>query len=483
MKKTFIAIAFIAIGTLTSAAQVIKQTTYDALYKELPVKMETAKVPDFQDLRVDITQYGAKGDGLTLCTEAVQKAIDEVSAKGGGKVVVPDGIWLIAPITLKSNVNLYLSQNAILLSTPQKKLHLDPKSPKGRCLPLINANKAENIAITGKGTIDGNGAYWRPVKRGKVSDTEWNGFKAMGGEINAKGDLWLPFNLKGIENVTEKALKEEALRQDIFRISKCKKVLLQGVTIQNSPRFHVHPLECQDVILDGLTVRCPWNAQNGDAIDLSNCQRCIVVNCIVDAGDDGICMKGGTGQSGVEKGPCKDILIQDNTVYHAHGGFVIGSDVSGGMENIVVRNCRFSGTDIGLRFKSGLGRGGRTKNIYCYNIVMTDIKDDAIGFECTYIDKTATYKEGSHKSPTTNDYAPDFQDIKIENIVCRGCTNAIHSVGLEGLECVKDITIRNSYFFYTNNAVDIDGLSKISIENCKVEQHNSQEVLSIPALQ
>lgn len=448
-------------------AQAVDQSHYDALYKKMPVAMERAKMATFPDYQVDITKYGAVGDGLTLCTEAIQKAIDEVSARGGGKVVVPDGIWMIAPITLKSNVNLYLSQNAILMSTPDKKLHVDKKNPKGRCLPLINAANAENIAITGSGTIDGNGAYWRPVKRGKMSDTEWNVFKAMGGEITTKGDLWLPYNLKGIDNITESALKEEAARQDIFRVSKCKKVLIQGVTIQNSPRFHVHPLECQDVILDGITVRCPWNAQNGDAIDLSNCQRCIVVNSVVDAGDDGICMKGGIGKSGVEKGPCKDILIQDNIVYHAHGGFVIGSDVSGGMENIVVRNCRFSGTDIGLRFKSDIGRGGYTKNIYCYDIVMTDIKDDAIGFQCTYIDKTATYKEGSHKTPATTDFAPDFSNIEIYNIVCRGCKNAIKSVGLEGLDCIKDINIKNSSFWYNGKDKDIDAYSKINIKGCK----------------
>ncbi|MCQ2243189.1 MAG: glycoside hydrolase family 28 protein [Bacteroidaceae bacterium] len=465
MKKLFSLLLLFCI--LEANAQ--DQKNYDAYYTNLPVQMQKAVLPVFPDYEVNINAYGAKGDGLTLCTEAIQRAIDEVSKHGGGKVVVPDGVFLTAPITLKSNVNLYLSRNAILMSTPNKKLHLDPKNPKGRCLPLIAAQKAENIAITGHGTIDGNGAYWRPVKRGKVSDTEWNVFKAMGGEISQKGDLWLPFNLKGIENIAETALKEESMRQDIFRISKCKKVLLQGVTIQNSPRFHVHPLESQDIILDGITVRCPWNAQNGDAIDLSNCQRCLVVNSIVDAGDDGICMKGGTGQSGVEKGACKDILIQDNTVYHAHGGFVIGSDVSGGMENIVVRSCRFSSTDIGLRFKSGLGRGGYTKNIFCYDIVMSDITDDAICFECTYIDKTATYQEGSYQKPETLAFAPDFQDIHINNIVCRGCKNAIRSVGLEGLECVKNINISNSSFFYLGKDINVDAYSKIDIKNCKFE--------------
>ena len=128
----------------------------------------------------------------------------------------------------------------------------------------------------------------------------------------------------------------------------------KGVTLLNSLNFHIIPTRCRMWSIDGITVKCPWNAQNGDAIDISSCRDVLIVNNVIDAGDDGICMKGGAGAAGVAAGPCENINIQDNTVYHAHGGFVIGSEFSGGMKNIVVRNNTFQGTDTGLRFKSAV---------------------------------------------------------------------------------------------------------------------------------
>ena len=139
--------------------------------------------------------------------------------------------------------------------------------------------------------------------------------------------------------------------------------------------------------------------------------------------------------------PCEDILIQDNTVYHAHGGFVIGSDVSGGMKNIVVRRCTFSGTDTGLRFKSGIGRGGKTEGIRISDISMTDIKNEAIIFECTYIDKKYNYKEGSEQKNQKVEFAPDFQDIEITRVTSHNSKTAISAHGLEGLKCVTRTTL------------------------------------------
>ena len=214
-----------------------------------------------------------------------------------------------------------------------------------------------------------------------------------------------------------------------------------------------------------MTVRCPWNAQNGDAIDISNCQRVLIVNNNIDAGDDGICMKGGSGEQGLKDGPCQDILIEDNTVYHAHGGFVIGSDVSGGMKNIVVRRCRFSGTDTGLRFKSGIGRGGRTENIFISDIVMSDITQQAIVFECTYVDrKYAVNFTEEGEGMKEGGFAPDFRDIHISRVVCHNVPTAIKSVGLDGLQCVRDIHISDCHFMYSGKSTDIDAHSDINIE-------------------
>ena len=244
-------------------------------------------------------------------------------------------------------------------------------------------------------------------------------------------------------------------------------MLISGVTLQNAPNFHLVPQRCNDVIIDGVTVRCPWNAQNGDAIDIGQCQRVLIVNNVIDCGDDGICMKGGVGQTARDYGPCEDILIEDNTVYHAHGGFVIGSDCSGGMKNIVVRRNTFSGTDTGLRFKSAPGRGGKTENIFISDVYMNDIKDQAIVFEATYFDNYVGANPNAQNAPKETLFLPDFGDIHISNVICRGTKTGIKAVGAKGM--VHDIVVENSVIFYTGMATEIDKECDVIIRN--VEFH------------
>ena len=440
-------------------------TTDDAhYYADLPITLQQVERPTLPAKKLSLTDFGAVGDGKTLNTEAFDLAISALAKAGGGTLVIPQGIYLTGPIVLKDNICLNLERNAVIMASEDKRLFLN-KDPKARVRPLISASKRSNLVITGEGCIDGNGAQWRPVKKQKVSDVEWKQFLKMGGTVTDEGQLWFPFNLKHAENIADTPQEQESMRADLLRLTDCENVLIEGVTIQNSPRFHVHPVRCRNVIIDGVTVRCPWNAQNGDAIDISNCQRVLIVNNIIDAGDDGICMKGGSGEQGLKDGPCQDILIEDNTVYHAHGGFVIGSDVSGGMKNIVVRRCRFSGTDTGLRFKSGIGRGGRTENIFISDIVMSDITQQAIVFECTYVDRkyavNFTEEGGGMKE---GGFAPDFRDIHISRVVCHNVPTAIKSVGLDGLQCVRYIHISDCHFMFSGKSTDIDAHSDINIE-------------------
>lgn len=450
----------------------VQAEDYSTYYKNLPVELPVATTPSIPEYTVNITDYGGVGDGVTLNTEAFSKAISALNKKGGGHLVVPAGIWLSGLISLKDNIDLHLEKNAILLASPEKNLFIKEKDGKKdtKCSPMISASKRKNVSITGEGIIDGNGAYWRPVKRSKVSDTEWNEFKYMGGTEAEGGKLWFPFNLKHYANIADTPEKQEKMRTHLIRITDCENVLIKGITIQNSPKFHLIPTRCTNVIVDGVTIRCPWNAQNGDALDISSCKNVLIVNNMIDAGDDGICMKGGAGESGAKYGPCENILIEGNKVFHAHGGFVIGSEFSGGMKNIVVRNNSFCGTDTGLRFKSGIGRGGKTENIYISDIFMTDIKDEAIVFDCTYIDKKYSVKEDDGKKvEVAKDapFAPEFCDIHISNVKCRNVKTAISAVGLQGLNCIHDVTIDNSTFFYTKKDKDIDENSKINITNTK----------------
>ena len=449
---------------------------YSKYYQNLPTEVKPVVEVVIPDNAVSVTDFGGVGDGQTLNTEAFRKAISALVKKGGGRVVVPQGVWLTGPIALKDNIELRVERNAIVMFSPDKSLYIDKDGNSSRVDPCIKASKRKNIAITGEGIIDGNGAQWRPVKRMKVSDVEWQNFKEMGGVERDNGKLWYPWDMKdGSPNIGDTPEAQEAKRNDLVRFTDCENILFEGVTFQNSPRFHVHPLNSRNIIIDGITVRCPWNAQNGDAIDLSDCHQVLIVNSTVDAGDDGLCMKSGKYKENALVNGCEDILIQDNTVFHAHGGFVIGSENICGTRRLVVRQCRFSGTDTGLRFKSGIGRGGETEKVYISDVVMTDIADEAIIFQCDYVNKPAGAaphqlpRGGESQSANTaqpkasprggvegaSAFIPRFHDIHINNVVCRGADTGIYAHGIEGYDCI-DVTIENTKIVNATKETDID---------------------------
>ena len=452
-----------------------KAEDYSKHYQNLPVELKQVVSFDIPDNTVSIADFGGVGDGVALNTEAFRKAISALTKKGGGRLVVPQGVWLTGPIVLKDNIDLHIERNAIVLFSPDKSLFVDAEGKSSRCDPGIKASKRKNIAITGEGIIDGNGAQWRPVKRSKVSDTEWKRFAAIGGVERQNGALWYPWDVKaGYKNIADTPENQEKSRQDLIRLTDCENILIEGVTVQNSPRFHVHPCNSKNIIIEGITVRCPWNAQNGDAIDLSDCHQALIVNSVVDAGDDGICMKSGKAKATALVNGCEDILIEDNTVFHAHGGFVIGSEDITGMKRIVVRRCRFSGTDTGLRFKSGIGRGGKTEDIYISDIVMNDITDEAIVFQCDYVDRPAG-SEGKKAKTSGSEFVPEFTDIHISNVVCRGAKTAIKAKGIEGMNCIHDIEIANSTIVYTSKGADIDeATAKVKLSNVNIVEDKAQ---------
>ena len=447
-----------------------KAEHYKKYYQDMPVELRQVTAVAIPENTVTLTDFGGVGDGVTLNTEAFRKAISALTKKGGGRLVVPQGVWLTGPIQLKDNIDLHITRNAIVLFSPDKSLFVDKDGKSSRCDAGIKASKRKNIAITGEGIVDGNGAQWRPVKRGKVSDVEWKRFKEIGGVERGNGQLWYPWDVKaGYPNIAETPEQQEKMRQDLVRLTDCENVLIKGVTFQNSPRFHVHPCNSRNVIIDGVTVRCPWNAQNGDAIDISDCHQVLIVNSVVDAGDDGLCMKSGNMKPTALVNGCEDILIQDNTVFHAHGGFVIGSESITGMKRIVVRQCQFSGTDTGLRFKSGIGRGGKTEDIFISDIVMNDITDEAIVFQCDYVDRPAGHDEKKETKAVKLEKVPDFTDIDITRVVCRGTKTAIKAKGVEGLDCIHDIKISNSTIVYSQKGLDIDENSaRLALDNVQV---------------
>lgn len=415
------------------------------VYADIEFDMPRVKEPTFKDYAVKITDFGAVADGLTENTQAFADAIENVSQKGGGKVVVPRGIWLTGPIVLKSNINLHVEEGALIVFSPDKsKYPLVKTSFEGletyRSQSPISGRDLENVAITGSGVIDGSGGVWRHVKRGKVSPSQWNALVRSGGVVSDDEKEWYPsetfkealkltgnFNVPAFKTREEHEAVKEFLRPVMVSLINCKKVLLDGPTFQNSPAWNIHPLMCEDVTIRNLTVRNPWYSQNGDGLDLESCKNVVIYNNNFDVGDDAICFKSGKDEDGRRRGiPTENVIVKNNIVYHGHGGFVVGSEMSGGVKNVHVSNCTFIGTDVGLRFKSTRGRGGVVEDIYISNINMIGIPTEAIRFNLFYGGKSPVPEEGEETTEVNRELmpvtveTPSFRNITIKNIVSTG---------------------------------------------------------------
>jgi len=417
-----------------------------------PFVMDEITAPVFPARSYNIRQFGAVGDGQTMNTNAINQAIQACAAAGGGKVVVPDGLWLTGPVILAANTNLYLEPGAVIIfSRNFNDYPLAPVFFEGiaqyRCQSPITGENLVNIAITGQGIIDGSGDAWRPVKKFKMTSGQWKNLQASGGVVNRDGSVWWPTAaaLNGesllaglVRNQKELTLENVApardyLRPVMVRLVNCSNVLLDGPTFQNSPSWNIHPLLCENVIIRNLTVRNPWYSQNGDGLDLESCKNVLVYNNWFDVGDDAICLKSGKDREGRERGRASEnIIIRDCTVFHGHGGVTVGSEMSGGIRNIFVNNCTFIGTDVGLRFKSLRGRGGVVEKIYIHNVRMLDIPNEAVLFDLFYENDSS--KPATDKTvPAVSELTPFFRDIHFNNIFCRNAGTAIFLNGLPEL--------------------------------------------------
>jgi len=456
----------------------------------------------FKKDTTSIVNFGAKGDGITLNTESINKAIASVSQKGGGVVLIPSGLWLTGPIELKSNVNLHLKRDAILQFTADFNQYKLVKGnwegqPAWRNQSPISGVNLENIAITGTGIIDGNGGAWRMVKKDKLTETQWKKLVVSGGIVKADGKVWYPSEKTFKGSNTKNAGVIEAgktaadyddikdfLRPNLLVLTGCKKILLEGVTFQNSPAWNLHPLLCEDLTLRNLQVKNPWFAQNGDGVDVESCKNVLIEGSTFDVGDDGICIKSGRDEAGRKRGvPTENVIVRNNIVYHAHGGFVIGSEMSGGAKNIWVYNCSFIGTDIGLRFKTTRGRGGVVENIYINNINMIDIPGEAILFDMYYaaVDPVPLVGEKREAIKTVTvpvtEATPQFRNFFIKDVVANGAEKAIFFRGLPEMN-IKDIHLEN-VTIKAKKGIEIIEAAGIFLKNINIIAENTNPVVMI----
>ena len=483
-----------------------QSASYDT-YANVEFKMPKVNEPVIPANTVNLKDYGAVNGGYLLNTKAFADAIEALSKKGGGKLIIPPGIWLTGPIILKSNIELHAQTGALIKFSTDKTLYpIIETSFEGlntwRCISPIYGKNLENIAFTGNGVWDGSGEAWRQVKKSKLTDEQWKKFVASGGVLNEKKDSWYPSEqymkgAKGADQNVRHDLKtkedfeaiHDFLRPVLVSIQNSKRVMFDGPVFQNSPAWNLHPLLIEDLIVRNVTVRNPWFSQNGDGLDVESCKNVIIENSSFDVGDDAICIKSGKDKDGRDRGvACENIIVKNNIVYHGHGGVTVGSEMSGGVKNLHVSNCTFMGTDVGLRFKSTRGRGGVVENIFISDVFMTDIPSQAISFDLYYGGKSIaeTLAEGGNTVTTklvpVNEETPQFKNISIKNITIKGAQQAVFLQGLpemnlENIE-ISNLIAKSQKGF---SIIDANGI-KISNAQLDIEAKNVFEIYNVKNL-
>jgi len=344
--------------------------------------------PVFPNKNYDITSYGAKGDGLADCTDAFKKAIEECSKNGGGKVTVPEGNYLTGPIHLKSNVNLFVSENAVIKFSQDKSKYLPAVFTRWEgieCMnysPLIYAYGEENIAVTGKGVLDGqsNNDHWWSWKGNK--DHGW-----VDGLPNQKKDRDQLFQFAEDNIPPEERIFGEGhyLRPNFIQPYRCKNILIEGVTIKDSPMWFIHPVLCENVTVRNVTVE--GLGPNNDGCNPESSKNVLIKNCYFNTGDDCIAIKSGRNNDGRRVNvPSENIVIQNCIMKEGHGGVVIGSEISGGVKNVFAEDCSMSSPNLdrAIRIKTNAVRGGVIENLYVRNITVGEVKEAVIKIDFYY---------------------------------------------------------------------------------------------------
>lgn len=426
-------------------------------------------VPQFKRLEVLLSDCGAISGKLDIETgrhnaRVINDKVKELSENGGGTIVIPKGIWASAPIRLLSDVSIRIESQGLLKFIKSKEdypliITNYEGQPCIRTVSPITAENAVNVAITGMGMVDGSGDEWRPVKKFKVTDKQWEQLLKKSDNVfeTKETQIWMPTkssllgNEKNIQSDKDEALEEARDYYDFYRpvmvsLRHCTNVLLSGVTFMNSPAWNIHPFFCENVTIDNIKVRNPYYAQNGDGIDVESCTNVHIHHSVFETGDDAICIK--AGKNAIARtidGPCSNIYIHDCVVNEGHGGFVIGSEMSRGVKDILVENCTFIGTDVGVRMKSALGRGGVVENITIRNIDMVNIKGEAViltmGYVLNLLNRNETIAMDNEED------VPYFRNIDMDGIVCTDCKGFAKIEPLNGRpDTIKDVVINKQKF-------------------------------------
>ena len=396
--------------------------------------------PQFANRDFNITKYGAKLKATPAKNQAaINKAIAACSKAGGGRVVVPAGTWTTGPITLKSHVNLYLEEGATLLFAFDTKLFPIVKTRwEGMDLmnyqPCIYAYGEKDIAITGKGTIDGNGSNetWWPM-----CGKDTYGWTPETVESQKIGRPLLFKYAEAGTPIEERQFQGKGLRPQLINLYECENILLEGVTLLRSPFWVVHPLLSKNIIVRGLTIIN--DGPNGDGCDPESCKDVLIENCRFQTGDDCIAIKSGRNEDGrLWNIPSENIIVRNCTMADGHGGVVIGSEISGGCRNVFVENCEMDSPNLDrvLRLKTNTCRGGVTENIYMRNVRVGQCREAVMRINLEY----------EPNEPAKRGFIPTVRNVYMENVTCQKSKYGILINGLQDHDNIYNINVKNCRF-------------------------------------
>ena len=415
--------------------------------------------------RIDMLKSGAKADGKKLNTQLINKTIEKLSSNGGGTLYFPSGTYLTGAVKLKSNITIELEAGATLLFSdnfddylPFVDMRYEGVMMKSFS-PLFYAVDQHDITIKGEGTIDGQGKKWWAEFYRVLVDVQKNGIR----DLNKYQPMWDSVNKDpNLYKVTNEDYKE-VLDRRFFRPSfiqpiRCKNIKIEGIKIINSPFWTVNPEFCENVTIKGITINNPLSP-NTDGINPSSCKNVHISDCHISVGDDCITLKSGRDLQARQLGvPCENITITNCTMLSGHGGVVIGSEMSGDVRKVTISNCVFDGTDRGIRIKSTRGRGGIVEEIRVDNIVMKNIKSEAIVLSLFY--------SKMDKEPVS-DRTPIFRNIHISNLTGTQVNSAVRISGIEEMP-ISDVTL-NNINIQSNTGLEADMVKNLELNNVRID--------------
>ena len=431
----------------------------DAWKTEYPQILARIKPPTFPKKDFNILKFGAKPGGTVDCREAINNAIDACTEAGGGRVIVPAGEFLTGAIRLRSNVNLHVSKGATLKFSTDPKAYLPLVHTRWEGMelmhlsPLIYALEQTNIAITGEGTLDGQGKsfFWK-----------WHGNPRYGGNPDvlsqrpARAKLYEMMD-KGVP-ISQRIFGEgHYLRPQFIQPYRCKNVLIESVKIIDSPMWEVHPVMCENVTVRKLNIAS--HGPNNDGCNPESCKDVLIEDCFFDTGDDCIAIKSGRNNDGRRLNtPSENIIIRNCTMKDGHGGITVGSEISGGVRNVFAHDCKLDSADLwtALRVKNNASRGGKLENFYFRSITVGQVSRAVVEIDFNY-------EEGAK-----GEHTPVVRNYVVEDLTCATGNRAVDLQGLEKAP-IYDVTMKNCTFGTVKNPSIVKNVVGLKLENVKIE--------------